>query len=177
MKGETTKADFYIHLQIPTNPEYDFGADPETQFDYANPVTLNNKLIEYANASIVVIRRLVTAQQEVAECKQELQALNAQIDDVEQEILSAYPPTTADTKTLKVLAAYIRRRATEDPDKAHLYFTRLNDRTELQARLLVLDAQIDNARQTFQLIKLLSDQVQTHLSFVKSEVKSARYHP
>jgi hypothetical protein len=42
---------FFENLHIPVNPSYDFNVAPDDQFDYANPVTLNNQLVLYTNAS------------------------------------------------------------------------------------------------------------------------------
>ena len=161
-------------LRIPTNPDHDWDADPDGQMEYANPVTLSNLLVRYANAALVVTRRIVTANRALGRLKAGLVEKRNDLADLDHELLSKYPPP-ASAKALKLIDAHLRRVAEEsgygDARKALARELR-----KLEAGQAVAELNRDSARQVLAGIELAGEHIKTHLAFVKSEyVRSGRY--
>lgn len=161
---------------IPTNPDYDFTSAPESQHEYANPVTLNNKLVQLANAYLDITSVITKGLKHRADLKQQLEASQEILEDMELDILDKVPPTaTSDTKTTRTIQAYIIRQLREtglleayDAEKAHL--------RNLKQQQIQQDMQLEAARAVLNALELQSNMIQTHLSFVKNEARNARHY-
>lgn len=155
-------------LLVPTNPDFDWDADPNSQPEYVNPVTLNNKEVEYANAAIHIAQKLVATNKEIARVKRALIAARHAQDDFEREVLLSFPAPPSATKSTKLLQAYLYKVTTENKQRKKMDELTKEVR-ELERELIGLEIQADTAHDVFQAIKLGGEHIQTHLSFVKSE--------
>ena len=163
-------------LLVPTNEEYSFAEDPDEQLSYVNPVTLNNLLIKYANAAVEVTSKIVVLKKAKVELDITIRELKQDIADLESDILQENEGSANDHKNLKAQAAFVRKKAKETG--------RFDTLAELEQRLEAAEIErmkkqlaIENASSTLDLIDQLSQNVQTHLSFVKNEMRhTGRYN-
>ena len=164
-------------LMIPTNPEYDWEVDPNTQFDFVNPVVLNNKLMQHANAAITVTQAIVTANRKLNDLESKRVLLETELEDLEQKVLAKQPPTPAEAKTLKQLGAYIIRmmEQADDPSDYARYLQVKDELSGMAKEMAEHRMSVDNGRQVFQMLKMLSEEIKTHLSFVKNEASGSRF--
>ena len=159
-------------LTIPVNPKYDFDLDPaEQEGTYVNPVTLNNSLIRYANTAATLVQQLTVAKKERLETNLRIRAAKQQLDDLEYDLLMETPK--AAKQTLKIQETEIRRKAKELG--SYDYMKELeNDLHKLTDSKLILDVKIENLVSALDLVEQLSQNVQTHLSFIKTEMRQSR---
>lgn len=157
-------------LLVPTNTEYSFNEDPEDQLSYVNPVTLNNLLIKYANAAVEITSKIVVLKKAKVELDIQIRELKHSIEDMESDILQENEGSANDHKNLKAQAAFVRKKAKETG--------RYDTLAELESTLekheverMKKQVAIENASSTLELIEQLSQNVQTHLSFVKNEMR------
>lgn len=156
---------------IPVNPDYSWELDPFAQLEYVNPVTLNNHEIRLANAAIRISQSVIGINKHIASLRSAMADTKAAIEDLEQELLSKNPAPSS-TKTLKMLASYVRTLAFsngQDEKYGLLLRTLRKDENELTKR----EIELDSLKFTWQTIKLTGEHIQTHLSFVKSEKANA----
>lgn len=157
-------------LSVPVNPDYDWNKGPETQAEYVNPVTLNNRQVQWINAAIEVTREHIRLNKQLGERKAELSKVRFDLEDLEQELLLAYPPSTTATKSLKLLQQYVFQTAVTASRSEEL--KRLTGEIRrLETEIQKLEIEIDNCRQIYQMLKLAGEHGQTHLSFVKQEAR------
>lgn len=161
-------------LQIPVNPEYAWNLPPEAQgADYANPVELNNKLIEYANAQIRAAAHVVSRQRQRAEVKVALKAAEAELQRFRTDLLRQYPPPATDRKNNLLMEAYVHRMAFETGQLEALR-EREAACAELETSMERLDTMIESGKQVLFLIKDLVVNIQTHLAYRKHEYQMLR---
>lgn len=159
-------------LTIPVNPNYDLSMDPgEQDTSYVNPVTLNNMLIHYANSAAKIVQNITVARRERLEVNLKIRAAKQKFEDLEYDLLQETPK--ASKQTLKIQEAEIRRKAKEIGN--YEYFAGLEKELhQLQDQKLTLDVKIENYESSLDLIEQLSRDVQTHLSFIKTEMRQSR---
>jgi hypothetical protein len=175
MADETEAPSMFDALMVPVNPEYDFNKEPqENEFEYANPVTVNNQEILYANAAMQVTKLHVKANKKIAAAKLELKATREAREDIERKIVVQSPPGTNDSKNTRLMEAYIWRTAAAT-GKAEELQRLLQEERRLTARILDLEATAENLKLTQQTIKLAGEHGQTFLSYVKDEARRARF--
>jgi hypothetical protein len=162
-------------LTIPTNPDY---APPDVSGDeaeLANPVTVNNQQVLFANAALRVAQEHVEVNRRLVGARLELRVARRDFDDAMRAILKAHPPASAnDTKNLKLTEAYVWRRAEENALDGAL---RAHERL-VQARedeVTRLEAEADNKALAMAAIKLASQNAMTFLSYVKDEARRSKY--
>lgn len=155
-------------LVIPTNPDYKWELDPDEQPEYVNPVALNNREVQYANAAIRVAQRLVATNRHIAKSKQNLATARHALEDFERELLLAYPAPSSATKSTKLLQAYLYAAAIQH-DKRETLNALVTEVRAIERDLISLEIEADMAHTAFQAIKLGGEHIQTHLSFVKNE--------
>jgi hypothetical protein len=160
-------------LKTPVNPDYDFDADPSEQAEYVNPVTLAYKQTYLANYAADVTDALNGANRRLAEAKVDLKTAQHRLDDFESELLATYPAPTNERKSNKLLESYIRRMAFESGQKAQ-HQELIDTVRDIEATLELVQAEIENGRQTHNLLRLLSEQGRTVLAFTKWEEERAR---
>ncbi len=160
-------------LKVPVNPEYDFDQEPTDQAEYVNPVTLAYKQIYYANYAADVTARMNEVNKSMAEAKVALSRAKYALEDYETGLLSRYPAPTGDRKSNKLLEAYVARMAHEDnsgDERKRLIGAVRVGEEELER----LHAQLENARQAHNLLRLLGEQGRTYLAFHKFEFESTK---
>lgn len=155
--------------QIPVNPYFNLDGDPhDNEFAYVNPVALNNQLIVLANEQLTLAQVRVSAERGITRLKLELRKVERDIEDLEETLLRDEPLSPSEAKSLKTIAAAVARRVKEAGKEAAFATLRQSARAyadEIErASALVARARIysDTAMN-------VSDNIKTHLSYVKSE--------
>lgn len=160
-------------MRIVTNPHFDLEIDPsENEFAYVNPVALNNDLIKLANEMITLAEAKVEAIKAIQKLKLERKKLERALDDLEQQLLRDDPLSPSEAKSLKTIAAAAARRAKESGHLATI--------DELRAKIRAVEDQIDKHDAIIRTSDIywdtaerVSENIKTHLSFVKDEKKRA----
>lgn len=155
------------------NPGYDWEHNPNLQPEYTNPVTLNNKLVYFANAYVEVTRRLGIAYKLLAEIKLAKHDAESALKDFEAEILNIYIPTSSERQNNRVLDSFISRSAATH-EATNEYIKLINAVREQEKKLIAIAIRIDYYNSQKSAIELAGTHIQTHLSFVKSEQRQSR---
>lgn len=160
-------------LDIPVNPEYQWGHNPELQAEYVNPVELSNRTILYANAYIAITSKLVESLKELGIAKTEKTNAETALQDFEQDLLCNNPPTAGDNKNIATLNSYILRTVSEYDSTTE--YKQLKANVSL-AESALIDAQtkIEVHRANLNSVEHACQQIQTHLSFIKAEHRQAK---
>ena len=162
-----------MSLHIPVNPDYDWDNDPAGQAEYVNPVILNNKLIQNANAFIMVSQKQFSLTPKLVEAKQEHREAVARRKEMEKTIISEGKPTTNDRKTILLLEAFISYQANV-MGLAEEY-SMMQDTEESTKNLVeIIQGKMAANEQIIKAIDASTLGIQTHLSYVKSEISHAR---
>lgn len=167
---------FVTRTKVPTNPTYDFQVNPQSQHEYVNPVTANNKLVEIANAYLDLTSIVVECLQARKDLKATVAEAQQGLDDLELDVLQHEPPTaTADTRNNRTIQAYVQRcLATRDTRADYdRYQVTLRD---ARRKLDHVEAKLEAARAMLAALEMQSTNIQTHLSFVKNEARNARHY-
>jgi hypothetical protein len=162
--------DILESLLIPTNPEYDWEADANSQPEYVNPVTLNNREVLMANAAIVITQQHIKVNRQLAQVSHRLQEAEHAVSDFERDLLLRFPAPSTATKNNKLLQVYIYSVATTQGYKDQ-YETLVRAVRTLSRDLAKWEAEAENCKAAYQAVKLGGEHIQTHLSFVKNEQK------
>jgi hypothetical protein len=161
-------------LLIPTNPDYDVdGAEPTAEL--ANPVTVNNQQVLFANEAIRVTQDHVALNRDRTRLKLELKATRRAKDAIVRDLLRRFPPGSAnDTKTLKLLDAYVWRKAEEFNEAERLRLLE-EEEQHLEDEIERLEDEGHNKALAMAALKLASQNAMTFLSYVKDEAKRSRF--
>jgi hypothetical protein len=161
-------------LLIPTNPDYD-PDHPDDGVDLANPVTVNNQQILFANEVIAVTGEHIAANRDITQCKLELKVLRRMRNDLHRQILRDRPPRSGnDVKNNQLVDAYIFRMAVELQLDGMLHQIDEQEAT-LEASLAEAEAEAANCALKLTALKLASQNTMTFLSWVKEEAKRSKY--
>lgn len=160
-------------LLVPTNSRYSFTTDPAEQTAYVNPLTLNNLLIKYANAAVTITDKLIGFKKAKVELDIEVRETRQALEDMESDILQESEGSANDHKNLKAQAAFVRKRAKETGRYEDLKGLE-KKLAELETGRLRKQVDVESAAHTLDIIDQLSQNVQTHLSYVKNEMKHTR---
>lgn len=157
-------------MRVPTNPNYVF-EQPKVRGQYVNPVTVSNYLITLANEYHDVVEGLSKINRRQASLKADLSKAESELDEFEQELLLTHPAPAGDRKSNKLLEVYIRKLVLEDSDpQTKATWTKLRTTVrELRADVVTLDLERDVYFARMGQLKVQSENIKTHLSFVKSE--------
>lgn len=154
-------------LKVPTHPEFDLDRDSGT-LTYVPPVKLNNLLVVYVNAMLEVGEDMVQLIRNVEGLKVQRKRAEQDHARVVRELFTAAPIPANATKNLPLTEAYARTLAQEAG--------RLGELDQLRADMegYELDiqhdqAEIEAAKRMLELLQMASDNIKTHLSYVKSE--------
>lgn len=158
---------------IPINPDYDLTADAEGQPQLVNPVTLANAVVIQANAAVEITDGVIEKRREMAQTKVHLKAAQYALRAFESALLRTYPAPPGDRKSNKLLEVYIRSTS-EGAGKLDEYNELCGACAELENIITLLDAEIESGWQAYNLLKMMGEHVQTHLSFKKHELSSLR---
>lgn len=152
---------------IPTNPQYVF-EKPKIRSQYANPVVLRDYLIRISNNIEVTIDKISQLRGQLAELKIELQECEDDLEDFERTVLVQHPPSRDDRKTNKILDAYIRGIIEREAGSS--VWEELRQRIRrLRSDILRKQAEKDACYTRLEAAKLQSDNIRSHLAFVKAE--------
>jgi hypothetical protein len=156
-----------LRLTIPTNPNVDISVVPTAEFEYANPVTLNNMLLLYGNAVIELAGKRDRAGKRLEAAKLERRKAERQLEDFEQGLLRTHPAPRGVT-TLKLLAAHIEAAAFSD-DTSDQYDDLRNAVRTAEDAVEAANAQISTLKGWGDAIETASGNITVHLSYVKAE--------
>jgi hypothetical protein len=160
-------------LRLRTNPHYDHDVDPaENEFEFWNPVSATNDLIKLANSALEIAQVVSDAMTEKVKVKVQRKLLERQIDAIEKKLLVEDPPSPSETKTTKLVAAAIERRAAESGKGEELYTLR-KELAELEDREAELEGTVDTGMMWAKANEKVSENIKTALSFYKDERKRA----
>lgn len=163
---------FVRRLTIATNPQYDWEVPPQEQPDLANPVELNNQEIVFSNAMIELAGAIVATRRELLARKKELREAQREISKFEMQVLrEAGTLSSADRNSKQLQQAFIERKIGENAAIRATYWARRDRADVLEDAIADLEGELDNCDQLIRVVKHASENVQTHLSFVKDEWK------
>lgn len=161
------------NLKLPVNPTYKWDGS-EDQPEYVNPVTLNNRIIELANASLATSQLVVVQQTRRGLVRTQLKEAQDALLDFEQDLLVQFPPPPTATKSNRLVEIYLRTLATHhnklDEYKQLRQAVRAFEREEL-----AISTKLDTLKTALASIQTVGDNIQTHLSYVKSERQNGRF--
>lgn len=159
-------------LLIPTNPSASVGLVPESEFEYANPVTLNNVVLLYGNAKIELADKSDRAHKRLDAAKLELRKAERQVEDFEFRLLRTHPTSKT---TLKLIAAHLDQAAFQEDTIAQY--------DELRAHVRACEDAVHRAHGVVARLKDWSDAIDSainsitvHLSYVKAEWQNGGRH-
>lgn len=159
-------------LKIPVHPHYKLGDAPEGQTQYVNPVTLNNYLIRAVNSHGTIVDMISGVNRVLGKLRAELADADASVEDLEKEMQMEHPAPTNDRKSNKLLEAYLMRIAHTSGYMDS--YRSLKELVRTKKREIGLqEVEKDVLFQELQHIKLMSENIKTHLSYVKQETQAA----
>jgi carbonic anhydrase len=161
------------NLKLPVNPTYKWDGN-EDQPEYVNPVTLNNRIIELANASLATSQLIVVNQTRRGAVRAQLKDAQDALLDFEQDLLVQFPAPPNATKSNRLVEVYIRTLATHHNKLDEYRKLRLAVR-ELEREEMVISTKLDTLKTALASIQTVGDNIQTHLSYVKSERQNGRF--
>ncbi len=161
-----------MSIRIPINPEYDFDIAPSEQAEYANPVMLNNKLIQNANAHIAVSSMLNKLMQQLVGAKQDHREAETVKRDFEKQTIITGNPNSNDRKSTLLLEAFIQAE-TLSLGLVDDYLQIKKTEVETRNKLEVLQSKINANQQILGAIEASTVNIQTHLAYVKMEMRNA----
>lgn len=165
-----------LKLTIPVNPgsaEAPERSANTEQFEYANPVTLNNRLILYGNAVIDATDRLNAYNLKIEEAKLSKREAERQLEGFEGRLLRSYPPEK-NLSTLKLVQAYVERMAFDRDGTGEQYLELREALEKAEDAVHHWQAKAENLRTWLKAIELASHNITTHLSFVKFDGRLGR---
>jgi hypothetical protein len=164
-------------LIIPTHPDVDPDEDQgAVATDLANPVTVNNRQVLFANEAIRIAQRHVGLNRELTKLRLELRVTKRAHDDLVRRVLIENPPErVADTKTLKLVDAYVQRVAERDPALAGALASLQKEEDRLTDLIEKKKDEAENQALAMAAIKLASQNASIFLSYVKDEARRSRY--
>lgn len=167
-----TKKSVLEAILIPVNQEFDWSKAPETQFEYVNPVVLNNFEIKLANIYSTITQRSITAKKRLADAKDAVTTAEQELEDMELDILDRVPAPSS-SKTLKLIDAHIRRAARElaVSDVHETLRAKIRKATTEVAKCAL---EVEGWKAQLDAVTQASQNIQTHLSYVKNEARNGR---
>ncbi len=163
-------------LLIPTHPDVDPDEDVGAEAtDLANPVTVNNRQVLFANEAIRIAQRHVGLNRELIKLRLELKVTRRARERLVRKLLIEYPPDrVADTKTLKLVEAYVERVA-ERVGRLEELHALVREEERLEDLIERKDADAENQTLAMKAIQLASQNCMTFLSYVKDEARRSRF--
>lgn len=160
-------------LRIRVNPAFDLERDPSAQDAvYVDPDALNNDLITIANEMVRLAEIEVAAMQENKQLRLRKRKLERILTEFETRLMAEDPLSPTEAKSLKLTAAAVLRRVADGGYTAWV--------EQRRTRLAQLENRIAENAETIQMAKLywetaerLSDNIKTHLAYVKEERRRA----
>lgn len=176
MTEEAAPSKTALKLLIPVNTTSleapDIAAD-SSQFEYANPVTLKNRLILYSNAVIEATDKLNDINDRIAAEKRSKREAERLLGSYEEQLLRTYPPGKNLT-TLKLVQAYVERVAHDLDNTADQYHQLREDVEAAEDKVAEWQVKADRIKAWLQAIAVASQNITTHLSFVKFDSRLGR---
>jgi hypothetical protein len=170
--GRQVSKSWAASITIPTNPDYDPEHDPSLQAELANPVRVNNSQILFTNALLAVTQEHIELLDDVIKIKLELKDARRQREKLVRQVLREHPPSSGnDTKTLKLIEAYVARIAFGKPieqllDSLEVTIEELEDDLERK------QDEIKQCELKVFAIRQASQNSMTFLSYVKADANA-----
>ncbi len=163
-------------LLIPTHPDVDPDEDQGAEAtDLANPVTVNNRQVLFANEAIRIAQRHVGLNRQILKLKLELKVTRRAHEKIVRRVLTEFPPErVSDTKTLKLVDAYVARVADRARVSEELALLE-NEQARLEDEIMKKEAEAENQQLAMSAIKLASQNAMTFLSYVKDEARRSKF--
>lgn len=153
-------------LLIPVNEAAAEAPSGQEEFEYANPVTLNNRLILYGNAVIEATDRLNRITKQIEAAKHAKRTAERVLAEYETRLLRKYP-SQKNLTTLKLVQAHLDRVAFDLDDTAEQYDGLRKDVEKAEDAQEHWEAKAGEIRMWMKAIETASQNIMTHLSFVK----------
>lgn len=161
---------FIKRLSIATNPQYDWEVPPQDQAQLANPVELNNQEIVFSNAMIELSGAIIATRRELLATKKAFREKTRLVAEFEMQVLRAAGSlSSADRNSKQLQQAFIERKIGENAAINGPYWVAREAAEKLEDAIADLEGELDNCDQLIRVVKHASENVQTHLSFVKME--------
>jgi chromosome segregation ATPase len=144
-----------------------------SQFEYANPVTLKNRLVLYSNAVIEATDRLNDFNERIAAAKQHKRAAERDLENYEARLLRLYPPEK-NLSTLKLVQAYVERISHDRDSTSDQYHELRQAVHKAEDDGAHWQTKADKVRAWLNAIETASQNITTHLSYVKFDSKLGR---
>lgn len=158
-------------MRVRTNPAFDQDLDPQEQeWAYVNPVALNNDLVKIGNEMLTLASAMVQAINDNKKLRLEKKKLQRLQDDFETGLLASDPLNPSEGKNLKSTAAAIARRVKQGQHSA-LVEERTKKIREYEDGIERNEDIIKTAKIYWDTAEKLSENLKTHLSWVKDERK------
>lgn len=161
---------FFDGLQVPINPNYDFEGDPSEQPDYANPVVLANKLVQYANGVLEAGKHVVILARKRERVRLDLKTAERELVAMRRDTLSRNPAPPSAAKNLALTDAYVYKciEADGNADKWKALEAKI---AKLQDEMEGLEKEEENLKYMQHTIRIASENITNKLSFTKHEAK------
>lgn len=153
-------------LTIPTNPTVSPDVDPSGDYEYANPVALNNRVVLYANAIIECTDLISQYSTRLEAAKLAKRKAERQLEDFEGRLLRVHPAPKGHN-TLKALQSHIEKVAWEKDETGDQYHELQDALRKAEDDVARWAAKMAQQRDWLEAIKLASHNVGTFLSYVK----------
>lgn len=158
-------------LMIPTNPSVEVATLEPREFEYANPVTLNNLLLLYGNARIELGDKLERANKRLEGAKLEKRKAERQLEDFETARLRTSPAPRG-VSTLKLLAAHIESAAFLE-GLSDQYDELREALAEAEDAVHAAQAGVNRLKDWGDTLEAATNSITVHLSYVKAEWQHA----
>lgn len=168
---------FFENMLVPVNPEYDFDKDPtENEFEYANPVTLNNKLVLYTNACFVLTEKAVVLGRRRERTRLDAKDKERTLRTLRNETLARNPAPPSAAKNLALTDAYVQRCLDLDGRLEEAQVLE-NEIAGLEDDAEQMKDEVENLRFTITTIRLACENIAIHLSYAKHDYNMHSRNP
>lgn len=160
-------------LKIQVNPEFDHEAEPEDQpVAYVNPVRLNNDLIRLSNQLVLFAEERARLIGRRTKLRHQRRSIETARESRERVLLRDTPLSPAEAKSLKTIEAAVARRAQLSGEEAQF--------AAWDAELGTIEAELDKIEAAMDVYSVyahtterMTDNIKSHLSYVKAERQEA----
>ena len=173
METTTPGQSKWLLQTVPVNPDYNWEQDPTDQAAYFNPVTLCNKEVHYANSIIQLVGVLMKLNTAVGALKLKIKKLKLRKEDMEADVISREEPGKKDTSNLMLLNAFVRGKLLES-EQGEEYAKVVEEWRSSEEQLSQLEVKRDNTYRALDALELVSQNLQTALSYHKAEMRITR---
>ena len=163
---------YLSYLRVPVRPDYDWQLTPgENGEDYVNPVELNNQITVYGNAQLELGAAMAAINRKRLEQRKRKRAIEAMLKRTDTQVFRDTGMKSTDKNSKALQQAFVEKKLMEMPAQFEAYRTLHDELDTIIDRLDELEVEGDNVDQFIKVVKHASDNAQTHLSFIKEEMR------